>query len=467
MSLFDLRLTVSFRTVLFVCSYVILISLEITLPPPLISDIESPLYLFVFSSRYIIFPAILLPVFFTKQEMIERLSYFKGVSVSHALVFVASTGAIFFFSQKEDVPLATAYHLLGVVAEQFIYVVSFSVLAFRHLRLPVGLAIYALFIYSHGQTFDLRVFLTSILLLTTVYRTIIDRNLWWGAIYHFLWNFGIVTIIGGIDIDAPTDAQISSTLIWFAAMLLGAVLLVCQANNMKQTALRMSSRLFFFTPLRQVFSWLFYISRFVFNHHQLSKSGLTPRILQNNILLYRRFRRFKKGFTSKDTENLHKESWPVPSAIIFWHSLNYFEDLLDIASRWAKRDKKDIVFIVPRRSRSAYFESGLEMQFQRLGYQVEFVHSPRDFLRIRRGVPSTHSCWIFGAEFLIRSDEKANMMLRQIAFVDRPIFVHHPWDASSGSIWSLTTFDPDLKFLPRPSVQWLNKNATVPSSNSN
>lgn len=455
----SLRLTVGFRTILFITCYVYLINLEVVLPPTFVSDISSPFYLFVYTARFVVIPAILMPVFFTKQEIYQRLVYFRGLRLTHISTVLVFGSLFFALSSRETIPIATVYHLPAVIVEQFVYVVMASALAFGRHWLVFSVVILALFIYSHGLTIDLRVLLPTFLLLTTVYRTIIDQDLWWGSVYHFLWNFGIITITSEVNPDALANEELIAVFIWFSAMLLGAVLLVCQAQNMSQVALRMSSCLFSFAPLRQILSHFFYFSRSMLNHFSFSRNYQTARVLQNNILLYRQFRRFSRSTENRSIADQEKKTWPVPSAVIFWHSLYYFEDLFDLANKW---EKQDIVLIVPRRTKSNYFENGLRSRFQTIGLKIEFVHTPQDLIRIKRENNSNQFCWIFGAEFLVRENEKSRMMIRQLEALKRRVFVHHPWQPKENSVWSLVDFDPDLEFLPIPSRDWLSKNGTIP-----
>jgi len=167
------------------------------------------------------------------------LSYFRGLSLTHVAVFLlATTLSLALLSLELDFVYLFVTVLTFAIIEQYIVFAQIASFYGKKKFLFVFVIVYLLFIFGHGLKFDIPNVISTLFLVPTLFRTIADRNIWHGVIFHYTYN---VALISGLDRPEIDDTIL---LTWFLLLLFYGVLLVFSADNAKPDAAKMLSWVF-------------------------------------------------------------------------------------------------------------------------------------------------------------------------------------------------------------------------------
>jgi len=167
------------------------------------------------------------------------LSYFRGLSLTHVAVFLlVTTLSLALLSLDLDFVFLFVTVLTFAIIEQYIVFAQIAPFYGKKKFLFVFVMVYLLFIFGHGLKFDIPIVVSTLFLMPTLFRTIVDRNIWHGVIFHYTYN---VAVVSGLDRPEIDD---STLLTWFLLMLFYWVLLVFTADNAKPDAAKMLSWVF-------------------------------------------------------------------------------------------------------------------------------------------------------------------------------------------------------------------------------
>lgn len=167
------------------------------------------------------------------------LSYFCGLNLTHVAAFLLTTTiSLKLLSLELDIVHLIVTILVLAIIEQYIVFAQIASFYGAKKFLFVLVAVYTVFIFGHGLNFDIPDTVSTLFLIPTLFRTIVDRNIWHGVIFHYTYN---VAAISGFDRPEVSDAVL---LTWLLLMLLYWGLLIFTADNAKPTAAKILSWLF-------------------------------------------------------------------------------------------------------------------------------------------------------------------------------------------------------------------------------
>jgi hypothetical protein len=352
-----------------------------------------------------------------------------GFQVRHLLVlFTATTATILLL----DIGTSTsATRFFGVFfrafAEQLVVFVPIAVLLNRPKGLIWAIIGFLIFIYSHGNGFELSIVFSCALLLPTLFRILIDGNIWYGVIYHFIYNLGVTSNLHRLHY---TDTGLQ---LWFVLIWLFSLGLIFSADNTKTKNAKLLSRVFPNYILASLAAILTVSARLpVLIFSGLNYTCDTYYLVRNNIQYHSVMRKRRRLFSSQrnqSTQHISPESVPnleAAKAIVFWHSNTYPDDLLSVFS--SMKAERDVVVL--RRVWDHEFETMIVKVGLSFGMNVCFIHDQFEYRRAAKTINLKDSLWVFGGEFLVRqNDPSSDFLKRKLGqFSAKVVMMHQPWE---------------------------------------
>jgi hypothetical protein len=167
------------------------------------------------------------------------LNYFRGVNLTHVAVFLLTSYiSLTLLPIRLDFVFLIVTVLVLAIIEQYIVFVQIARYYGTKKFLFVLVVVYLIFMFGHDFNFSIAIIVSTLILMPTLYRTIVDRNIWHGVIFHYTYN---VAVISGLDRIRVGDTVLFT---WFILILIYWVLLIFTADNARPAAAKMLSRVF-------------------------------------------------------------------------------------------------------------------------------------------------------------------------------------------------------------------------------